>query len=383
MQERILNFGMVGCGRVSENHLAALTSGIIPARLVAVADLDETRARSKGEKYRVPHYASHHDLLRAHPEIDVVCVATPTGYHAENVVELARYGKHIVVEKPMALSVADCDAMIRACRKGGGRLFVVKQNRFNPAVVAARKALEAGRFGKMVMASVRVRWCRHQSYYENDHWHGTWELDGGVMSQQASHHLDLLQWFMGPIENLQCRTATRLLDIEVEDTAVATFQFKSGALGVFQATVATRPTDLEGSLSLLGEKGSVVIGGMAVNKVVHWKFDPALPEDQEMHHHHSQEVPNVYGKGHLPYLANVIEAISKDKPALVEAAEGRKNVQILTALYESAARHSTLVKPGCRILRSRLGKPGHHSKPGKGRHHRPGPERGLQPVSTR
>jgi predicted dehydrogenase len=175
------------------------------------------------------------------------------------------------------------------------------------------------------------------------------------MSQQASHHLDLLQWFMGPITDLQCRTATRLLDIEVEDTAAATLQFRSGALGIFEATVATRPDDLEGSLSLLGEKGSVVIGGMAVNHIVHWKFDAEQPGDKEIQRH-SQDVPNVYGKGHQPYLGQVIEAITQNKPGLVEGAEGRKNIQILTAMYESAARGGQVVKPGCRILRSLLGK---------------------------
>jgi predicted dehydrogenase len=193
------------------------------------------------------------------------------------VIDLARYGKHIVTEKPMALAVSDCDEMIAACKKNNCRLFVIKQNRFNPAVVAARKALEEGRFGKMVMGTVRVRWRRYQKYYEQDNWHGTWALDGGVMSQQASHHLDLLQWFMGPILQMTCKTATRLLNIEVEDTALATFEFTSGALGAFEATVATRPEDLEGSLSLLGEKGSVIIGGHAVNKILYWKFEEPRP----------------------------------------------------------------------------------------------------------
>ena len=353
-----LKFGVVGCGRVSKNHLQALTSGRIPSQLVAVTDVDEAKAKAKGTEYKVPYYTDYHEMMRQHPEIDVINIMTPTGYHARHVIDLARYGKHIIVEKPMALRVEDCDAMIAACQQHGGRLFVVKQNRFNRAVVAARQAFEDGRFGKMVMGTVRVRWRRTQEYYESDNWHGTWELDGGVMSQQASHHLDLLQWFMGPIESMQCISATRLMDIEVEDTAVATFRFTSGALGAYEATVAARPEDLEGSLSLLGENGSVIIGGHAVNKLQYWKFKDAHPEDEEIQREFSQDVPNVYGHGHTPYIGHVIEAITTGTPGLVEGPEGRKDIAILTALYESAASNGAYVPPGTPIINSRLGKPG-------------------------
>jgi predicted dehydrogenase len=294
-------------------------------------------------------------MLRRHPETDVISVLTPTGYHARHVVDLAQYGKHIVVEKPMALTLADCDAMIAACARQGGRLFVVQQNRFNRAVVAARTALEQGRFGKMVLGTVRVRWCRDQRYYEQADWRGTWALDGGVMSQQASHHIDLLQWFMGPIESLQCLTATRLMDIEVEDTAVATLRFASGALGAFEATVATRPKDLEGSLSLLGEHGSVLLGGHAVNHIAHWNLQPERPEDADIQKQYSQDVPNVYGHGHGPYLAAVVQSILTQAPAAVDGAEGRRNIAILTALYESAACGGLPMVPGCEIRHSKLG----------------------------
>lgn len=351
-----IKFGLIGCGRVSENHLGALTSGNIPTELVAVTDLDSAKAQAKGEKYHIPWYTDYHKMIAEHPEIQIINVAVPTGYHAQVVVDLARYGKHIVVEKPMALRVEDCQQMIDACNASHARLFVVKQNRFNPAVQAARKALEEGRFGKMTMGTVRVRWRRYQKYYEQDNWHGTWELDGGVMSQQASHHLDLLQWFMGPIKRMNCITATRLLNIPVEDTALASFEFKSGALGAFEATVATRPEDLEGSLSLLGEKGSVIIGGHAVNRILYWKFEDERPEDAEIQTKFSQEVPNVYGRGHTPYLADVINAVTTGKKALMEATEGKKDIEILTALYESAANGGTWVEPGCPIVKSLLGR---------------------------
>ncbi len=346
---------LIGCGRVSENHLAAITGSPF-SRLVAVCDIDPAKAQAKGEKYQVPFYTDYNEMLHTHPEIQLVNIATPTGYHARHVIDLARHGRHIIVEKPMALTVRDCDAMIKACAKNKCRLFVVKQNRFNPAVQVARRAMEEGRFGKMVLGTVRVRWRRTQQYYEQDNWHGTWELDGGVMSQQASHHLDLLQWFMGPIETMQCQTATRLMDIEVEDTAAALFRFTSGALGIFEATVAARPEDLEGSLSLIGEKGSVIIGGPAVNKILYWKFNEPRPEDAELMEEFSQDVPNVYGRGHKPYIEDVISAIQSCGQALVEGPEGRRDVEILTALYESAACDGKAVKPGCRIVKSKLGK---------------------------
>jgi predicted dehydrogenase len=354
--DKKLKFALVGCGRISKNHCEALSSGTIPSELAAVCDKVEERAKAKGEQFKVPFYTSYDKMMEKHPEVDVINVATPTGYHAENVIDLAKYGKHIVVEKPMALRVPDCEAMMAACAKHGGRLFVVKQNRFNKAVQAARKALDSGRFGRHVLGTVRTRWKRLQAYYEQDDWHGTWALDGGVMSQQASHHLDLLQWFMGPIDTMQCVTATTLLDIEVEDTAVATFKFKSGALGAFEATVATRPEDLEASISLLGEKGTVMLGGFAVNKITYWKFEDKQPEDEAIIKEFSHEVPNVYGVGHVAYLGNVIDAILNGRPALVEAPEGKKNIEILSALYESAAFGGKTVSPGCPITKSRLGK---------------------------
>jgi len=356
MAQRILNFAVIGCGRVSERHHSALTSGLLPAKLVAICDLDETKAKAKSEKLHVPYYTDYHEMMKRHPEIDVVNVATPTGYHARHVIDLAQYGKHIITEKPMALTVADCDAMIAACAKNHCRLFVVKQNRFNRAVVAARQAFEEGRFGKMVVANMRCRWKRDQHYYEQDNWHGTWAMDGGVMSQQSSHHLDLLQWFMGPIDAMSCFRATRLMQIEVEDTAVAMFRFSSGALGTFEATVATRPEDMGASLSLLGEKGSVVIEGAAVNQITYWKFQDHRPEDDTIMTDASQAVPNCYGHGHGPYIGNVIEAILENKPGLVEGPEGKKNIEILTALYESSFMNGQVVKPGCPVKLCPLGK---------------------------
>jgi len=351
---RALNFGLLGCGRVSEKHLTALTSGLFPGRLVAVADIKPKAAEAKAAKYKVSAHASLEAMLQAHQEIEVVTVAIPTGHHTEFTIAALNAGKHVVVEKPMALRVAECEAMIKAAEKARRRLFVVKQNRLNPAVLAARQALEADRFGKLVMGTVRLRWCREQKYYD-DGWHGTWALDGGVMSQQASHHLDLLQSFFGSVDFVQCQTARRLMDLEAEDTAAALIRFKSGALGIFEATTATRPEDLEASLSILGEKGSVIIGGRAVNRILYWKFTKPRPEDETIIQRFSQDVDHVYGLGHGPYYANVCEAILQNKPGLVEGAEGKKNIDILSALYESAACGGEAKKPGCKTVKSKLG----------------------------
>ncbi|MGM0423560.1 MAG: Gfo/Idh/MocA family protein [Thermodesulfobacteriota bacterium] len=355
MKDR-LNFAVIGCGRVAYKHFGALQDLVDQARLVAVCDIDPVKVQAAAQKYQVPGYLDYHQLMAKHPELDVVNVLVPTGYHAAVVQDLAAYGRHIVVEKPMALRVRDCEAMIQACQKNGCQLYVIYQNRYNPPVQAARLAWERGRFGRPVMSTVRVRWARHQNYYQ-DQWHGTWALDGGVMSQQASHHLDLLQWFMGPVQSIQCQATTRLLDIEVEDTGAALLRFSSGAMGIYEATVAARPDNLEGSLSLLGEKGSVVIGGIAVNELLTWRFDQETPEDEEIRTNVSQVVPNVYGHGHTPNIAAVIQALQTGfKPtSLVDGQEGKKNIEILNAMYESAATDGEKVCSGVEMKACRLG----------------------------
>lgn len=353
--KKMVNVAAIGCGRICEKHLSAYAEGDIPAHLVAVCDINASKAREKGEKYSVPWYTDYHEMIKQHPEIDVFDVMTPSGMHVKHVVDLAPYGKDIITEKPMALRVEASDRMISACKTNGCRLFVVKQNRFNKAVQAARQAMDEGRFGKMVMGTVRVRWRRDQAYYDQADWRGTWALDGGVMSQQATHHIDLLQWFMGPIETLQCLATTRLMNIEVEDTAVAIIKFKSGALGAFEATVATRPEDLEGSMSLLGEKGSVIIGGPAVNKIEYWKFSEETIYDREIMNDFSQNVPNVYGHGHGPFLKAVYESILNKTEGPVEGDEGKTNVTILAALYESAAQGGIPVALNTPIRKAKIG----------------------------
>lgn len=332
----MLNFALVGCGRIAKRHSELLGKGqIAGARLVAVCDLVEEKAKRIGAEMSVPHFTDYHEMMKR-TAIDVVVVLTESGNHARHVVDLAPYGKHVVVEKPMALTLDDADAMIRACDAAGVKLFVVKQNRFNVPVQKVRDALERGRFGRLVLGTVRVRWCRPQAYYDQDPWRGTWALDGGVLTNQASHHVDLLEWMMGDVESVFAMTTTALARIEAEDTAVVTLRFANGALGVIEATTATRPVDLEGSLSVLGEGGSVEVGGFAVNEMKVWRFAKPEEGDAEVMKKYSVNPPNVYGFGHQAYYEHVVSCLKQQARQLVDGLEGRRSLELITAIYEAA-----------------------------------------------
>ena len=331
----MLRFGLLGCGRIAKRHSELLGGNHIDgARLVAVCDPLRSRADAVASKFGVPASYDIGEFL-ARKDVDAVAVLTPSGLHAEHVIACARAGKHVVVEKPMALRLSDADDMMRACDEAGVKLFVVKQNRFNVPVVKAREALEAGRFGKLILGTVRVRWCRDQAYYDQDEWRGTWASDGGVLSNQASHHVDMLEWFFGDVVSVHARAITALANIETEDTAVATLKFRNGALGIIEATTAARPTDLEGSLSILGEKGTVEIAGFAVNQIRHWRFVDERASDKDVVEKFSVNPPNVYGFGHQAYYQHVIDCLVNQRAALVDGIEGRKSLELISALYES------------------------------------------------
>lgn len=334
-----LGFALVGCGRIAQRYSDIFASEhLTNARLVAVCDIVGPRAEKLAQRHQVPAYADYHRMLEERfGEIDVVCILTESGRHAAHAVGLARYGKHLIVEKPMALTLEDADRMIAECDAAGIKLFIVKQNRYNLPVRKLREALDAGRFGKLVMGSTRVRWCRRQEYYDQDNWRGTWSLDGGVFANQASHHVDLLQWCLGQPTSVFARGRTALAKIETEDTGTAIITFANGALGVIEATTATRPIDLEGSVSILGEKGTVEIGGFAANKINTWQFEDVLESDQEVFTRYSENPPNVYGFGHISYLEHVTDAVLNGAPSLVDGLEGRKSLELVTAIYESMA----------------------------------------------
>lgn len=331
----MLNFCLVGCGRIAKRHSELLGDRVIEgARLAAVCDIVPEKAKAIGERFDVPWFTDMHEMMRQ-VQPDVVSILTESGLHARHTIELAPYGAHIVVEKPMALTLDDADAMIAACDAAGVKLFVVKQNRFNVPVVKLREALTAGRFGKLVMGTVRVRWCRPQSYYDQDGWRGTWALDGGILTNQASHHVDLLEWMMGDVVKVAAMSATRLVKIEAEDTAAVILTFANGAIGIIEATGGARPKDLEGSLSILGEGGAVVIGGFAVNRLETWQFADALPDDEQVVQNYSVNPPNVYGFGHQAYYEHVVDVITNGGPQLVAGMEGRRSLELISAIYES------------------------------------------------
>jgi UDP-N-acetyl-2-amino-2-deoxyglucuronate dehydrogenase len=330
-----IKFALLGCGRISKRHSELLGENQISnAELVAVCDTDIEKAEIISKKYSIPSYECMHEMMR-NEDIDVVVILTESGLHAKHTIELSKYGSHIVVEKPMALSLEDADNMISACDKNGIKLFVIKQNRFNLPVVQLRKALEEGRFGKLFLGTVRVRWCRPQEYYDQDPWRGTWALDGGVLTNQASHHIDLLEWMMGDVVSVFAKSVNAIADIEAEDTAVVILKFKNGALGVIEATTAIRPKDLEGSISILGEKGSVEIGGFAVNEMKTWNFEEEKKDDKDVLEKFSVNPPNVYGFGHKEYYDHVVECIKNGSSQLVDGLKGRKSLELINAIYES------------------------------------------------
>ena len=331
----ILNFALVGCGRIAKRHSELLGfEQIKGARLIAVCDLVEEKSKKIGEQFSIAHYTDMHQMMR-NEKIDVVVVLTESGNHAKNVIELSQYRKHVIVEKPMALKLDDADAMIKACDNAGAKLFVIKQNRFNVPVLKLREALEQGRFGKLVLGTVRVRWSRSQAYYDQASWRGTWAMDGGVLANQASHHIDMLVLMMGDVESVFARSMTALANIEAEDTAVVILKFRNGALGVIEATTATRPKDLEGSISILGEGGTVEIGGFALNNIKVWNFVETKLSDKNVIEKYSVNPPNVYGFGHQAYYESVVDCISNNGPHLVDGLVGKKSLKLINAIYKS------------------------------------------------
>ena len=332
----MLKFALVGCGRIAKRHSELLGFDQIKgAKLVAVCDNVVDKAIKIAGQFGISSYEDMDEMMISE-SIDVVVVLTPSGLHAEHVVNLSKYGKHIMVEKPMALTIEDTEDMISACDVNHIKLFVIKQNRFNVPVIKLKETLDSGRFGKLTLGTVRVRWARHQAYYDQDSWRGTWSMDGGVLTNQASHHVDMLEWMIGDVESVFAKISTALADVETEDTAIVTLKFKSGALGIIEATTAARPTNLEGSISILGENGTVVVGGVAVNEMQTWTFEDKQDGDSDVLEKFSVNPPNVYGFGHQAYYEHVVNCIESGSANLVDGLQGRKSIELISAIYESA-----------------------------------------------
>ena len=324
---------LVGCGRIAKNHFDAIDR-IDGLDLVGVADVVPERAALAAATHGVPAFTSLAQML-AGVECDIVTVAAPSGLHPVLGIEAANARKHVVSEKPMAISLQGADALIDACAENGVKLFVVKQNRLNPAIQLVKRAVDKGRFGRIHSANCTVRWARPQEYYDQAPWRGTWEFDGGAFMNQASHYVDLIQWLMGPVESVMAKTATLARRIETEDSGVAILKFRSGAIGSIQVTMLAYPRNLEGSITILGEKGSVKIGGTAVNKVENWQF-AEYDDDDKLVAATETNPPNVYGLGHQGYYRNVLSVLRGEAKPDTDGRAGRKSLELILGIYESA-----------------------------------------------
>jgi predicted dehydrogenase len=330
-----MRFALAGCGTIAKKHVHAIDNYLDDSEIVAVCDILPEQAKKFGKKLKVPAFTDVHKMMETVADkVDIVSILTPSGTHAKNVVELVAYHKPLIVEKPIALQLEEADEIIQACDSHGIKIFVVHQNRYNLPIIKTHEALKQGRFGKLVLGTVRVRWKRDQSYYDSAKWRGTWAYDGGVFTNQAGHHVDMLTWFMGDVVSVNAMAVTRLADIECEDTGAAILKFANGGLGIIEATTATRPHDLEGSISILGEKGSVVVGGFFMNELITWEFEDYRPEDDDIFKTHGKN-PKEWGYNLGEYLKGVIQSIESNRSGLVDGFEGRKSLELISAIYES------------------------------------------------
>lgn len=334
IHNRKIKFALVGCGRIAQNHFAAMAEHADQCELVDICDVNPEALKAAINKTNAQGYASLESLLE-NTTADCVVLTTPSGLHASQAIQIAQSKRHVMTEKPMATRWADGLRMVKACDNANVRLFVVKQNRRNATLQLLKQAIDEQRFGRIYMVNINVFWTRPQSYYDSSKWRGTWEFDGGAFMNQASHYVDLLDWLIGPIESLQAYTATLARNIEVEDTGVASIKWRSGALGSMNVTMLTYPKNLEGSITIIGEKGTVRIGGVAVNDIQHWEFSEPSESDKEILQA-NYHTTSVYGFGHPLYYHNVIQVLRGEAEPETDGREGLKSLETLIAIYLSA-----------------------------------------------
>ena len=339
---RKIRLAVVGLGRISARHFEAIAQHAQALELAAICDIQAAVLKAHAEKYQAPAYVSMAEMLKAE-RIDLAVLCTPSGLHAGQAMLAAGHGAHVMTEKPMATRWRDGVSMVRACDEAGVRLFVVKQNRRNATLQLLKRAVDEQRFGRIHLAHLNVFWTRPQAYYDRDKWRGTWEFDGGAFMNQASHYVDLLDWLVGPVEKVQAMTSTSR-DIEVEDTGVLNIKWRNGALGSMSVTMLTYPQNLEGSITLLGEKGAARVGGVAVNEIQIWQFDS--PKDYDQQVKAANYAPDsVYGVGHPLYYQNVIATLRGEAEPETDGREGLKSLELLIAAYLSARDGRTVSLP--------------------------------------
>jgi len=336
---------LIGCGRISFKHIEAYVSNADKLTLTAICDTVLSRAQEKENEYKKSFPNAKISLFTDYREMlvklkpDIVTIATESGKHCQIAVDCLNAGCHVICEKPMALSVKDADLMISTAKKKNLKLAVCFQNRFNAPVQKLRNALEAGRFGKILHGCIQIRWNRNEAYYAEAPWRGTWEQDGGTLMNQCTHGIDLLQWMMG--ENavrVQAQTRRFLRPIDAEDFGAAIIEFKNGAVGIIEGSADIYPKNINETLSIFGEKGSVVIGGLAVNKLETWRFADAEKigdTEEKVLNPNEKDPPTVYGFGHSALFKDFIEAVETDREPLISGERGKKALDIILAIYKS------------------------------------------------
>jgi len=331
---RKIRLALVGCGRIAANHFAAIEQHAESVELVDICDVDATALAQSVARTKAIGHHSLTELLNC-TTADIVILTTPSGLHPAQAIQVAQTGRHVMTEKPMATRWHDGVRMVKACDEANVRLFVVKQNRRNATLQLLKHAVEQGRFGKIYSVAMNVFWTRPQEYYDSAKWRGTWEFDGGAFMNQASHYIDLLDWMIGPVESVMSYTATLARDIEVEDSGVAAVRWRNGAMGTVNVTMLTYPKNMEGSITILGEKGTVRIGGVAVNEIQTWQFADTRAEDAEIAST-SYQTTSVYGFGHPLYYGNVIKTLRGEAEPETDGREGLKTLELLIAMYLSS-----------------------------------------------
>lgn len=342
IKDRKIRCALVGFGRVAKNHIDAIRAHKDDLSLVGICDVNEAVVKPYCDEIGVEFFNSLDALLET--DVDVVTLCTPSGLHARQAIKIATAGKHVISEKPMATRWQDGLDMVRVCDDANVRLFVVKQNRYNSTMQALKQAVSKERFGKIQFVQLNVFWHRPQSYYDMSPWRGTWEFDGGALMNQASHYVDMLHWLIGPIDRLHAMMGTLARQVETEDTATLNIRWRSGTIGSVNVTNLVHDIDLEGSVTIIGEKGRVKIGGKALNKIESWEFVDKEPEDETVFEA-SYETDSVYGFGHEPYYKNVVDVFRGKAEPLTDGRDGLKSLEIIIAAYLSARDHCEVALP--------------------------------------
>ena len=335
-----MKYVLIGCGRIAVNHIKAVINNQL--ELAAVCDVKPEAMETLLAKYglekdpSIHRYTDYKEMVDAE-QPQLAAIATESGLHAQIALYCIQHGVKVIIEKPMTMSMADADAIVEAAEAHHVKVCACHQNRFNNAVQATRKALEEGRFGKLSHGSIHVRWNRNKDYYDQAPWRGTWAQDGGCMMNQCIHGVDLLRWMMGDeVEEVYAQTAQQFHHyLECEDIGMAVVKFKNGAIGTIEGTTNVYPKNLEETLYLFGETGTVKLGGTSTNNIDVWDFADTRLEDADLKG--LQEATNVYGNGHTAVYADMMDAIENDRAPYIDAKAGRRALEMILAMYQSAA----------------------------------------------